>query len=214
MSDETEVKTHPSFGMLGFSRCQSGGTYLAGSPVRSMEFIKLSLKHSEMHRDLSHDRWFARGQIIEVWLSPAQFATLLTSMNVGDGVPCTIRYADGEDKPMPPQPDCVNAKIQNEFKSDCEKTAKALDAALAMAKAGVTTKKAQAELVSALQTAQQMIASNMPFVQQSFAEANEKTVVAAKAEVDAFITGYTMRTGLKQMEKMRELPVGNSGNPQ
>lgn len=63
----------------------------------------MTLKHGEIGRELNSDHYFGKGIIAEVEMSYSQFAEAITIMNIGDGVPCTIRYTkkDGHIKDVP-----------------------------------------------------------------------------------------------------------------
>src|SRR5208337_4240325 len=92
----------PSYAMVSFSRISAGGEGLSlfGSSIKHHSAITLSIKQARLSRDtdLSHDWYFAENRfpLIEVTLSPNQFAELLTSMNVGDGVPATLTLYNGQ----------------------------------------------------------------------------------------------------------------------
>jgi hypothetical protein len=89
-------ENHPAYGMIGASRV-SGGAYLYGSDFRHQHWMTIRIHHGRLLRsDLSYDHYMAEGQIIEVELSEAQWATFVSAANVGDGVPCTINWVVGE----------------------------------------------------------------------------------------------------------------------
>ena len=84
MSDKDEILTHPSYGMVQFSRVTGGNCRLFGSALEGHNHrIELRIFEAEMHidHDLHMERPYGKGQIIEVALSAAQFAELLTTMN-------------------------------------------------------------------------------------------------------------------------------------
>jgi hypothetical protein len=87
-------KKHPSFGMVSFSRCYGTNRRLFQSHVKNMTTVRLRIKQASVKHSLHQDHTYGEESLIEVELSPAQFAELLTSMNVGDGVPCTINYVN------------------------------------------------------------------------------------------------------------------------
>lgn len=91
MQNETKEKDK-SWGMVGFYRSYGGGRELFGSDVTNHNTIRLTVKHAIKHRELGRDWTMGDDTICDVELSALQFAELLTNMNVGDGVPCTIRY--------------------------------------------------------------------------------------------------------------------------
>jgi hypothetical protein len=201
---ETEVKKHESFGMVGLSRVSCNPPdNLFGSSIKHGTYIELSIKRAEYHRDLSRDWFFARDEIVSVKLGPSQFCDLITNMNVGEGVPCTLNYVMREKMQDVPIED-KRVQFRNEFDKDMEGIASRLDRAVAKLeelKKSKTIKKGDIEsLRDMVLMARQDIKSNVPFVNNSFAEQMDKTVTEAKAEVEAFATHMVMRTGIAALK--------------
>lgn len=91
MEDHT-TETHPSYGQLEISRVTSNkGVPLYGTSSKFKEIIRLSIHRSELCRSLHRSWYFAKDPIVEVDMSPAQFAEAITSLNNGSGIPVTIR---------------------------------------------------------------------------------------------------------------------------
>ena len=91
------TEKHPAFGTIGVFRT-SGQRHLFGSPLqRHQGYVTIRVNHAEKVRSGRGYYWyFARKNIIEVALSEAQFAQLITSWNVGEGVPCTLDSIPGD----------------------------------------------------------------------------------------------------------------------
>ena len=117
--EETQLGTrtaHPSYGTLKFSRCSGSKTPLFGSSIEHRDIISVELRHADVTRRLNRD-WIYGGTLIaKAEMSYAQFAEAITSMNMGTGVPVTIRYTE-KDGEMP-KCDFVSKREQfvNEFK--------------------------------------------------------------------------------------------------
>jgi hypothetical protein len=199
-------ETHPTYGMVGFSRrtCGGGGLNLFGSSIRHSQFIALEIKRAVKYRDLSHDWIMGEEELIEVELSPNQFAELLTSMNVGDGVPCTIRHVNRVDAGQCPEV-AVRQQITNEFQNYIAKASEEAEQILAE----VTTlfgdkanigKKERAEILKNLEMLVAGIKNNVPYVHKQFNEAMDKTVTEAKAEVEAFVEGKVRSLGIEALQ--------------
>lgn len=97
--DGTHDQKHPAYGMVSFSRVtHSGGAHgannrLFGSSIDDHHTsIMLEIKEASVRHDLSRDWFFPDNTLIKVELSQVQFAELLTTMNAGSGIPCTIRW--------------------------------------------------------------------------------------------------------------------------
>ena len=99
MADPFQDRTaenHPSFVTVQFSRL-SGSKRFFGSSVTSHSWIRLQIRPATLYHYLGEDSIYATNRsLVEVDLSPAQFAELLTTMNVGSGVPGTLIRFDGK----------------------------------------------------------------------------------------------------------------------
>ena len=87
---EHESLSHESFGQIQFNRSNANGTHFYGSELPQDHYISMEVHHSEIHRELTQDRYYNRGEILRIRMSSGQFAEMLTSMNCVSGVPCTI----------------------------------------------------------------------------------------------------------------------------
>lgn len=190
---------HPSYGMIGFSRVNGGDGVLHGCSVRHHNQIWLRISHGSYGRDLSHDWYHGRREIIEVAMSPDQFVTLITTMNCGDGVPCTIKHINHERMPPPPTED-KRELFKREFKALAGEMVAKLRAASAKAEAmrdgKAPTKAERAEVSGLIESAITDLTSNLPWLEECFREQMEKTVTEAKASVEAFVLDTITRAGL------------------
>jgi hypothetical protein len=194
--------THPAFGQIGASRV-TGGTTLYGSDFVHHNFVSISIRRSELNRGLSHDWHFGTDELIEVHLSDAQWATFVSSMNVGSGVPCTISHVNHESMPGIPVRTQLQ-EFQKELKEDLRSlgelvmgTIKDVEGDLG---AGLSIKK-KTSILEKLRKLHQQVTSNIPFVTKSLEKHMEGTVEKAKVEVNAYVQTAVMRAG---MEKLAE----------
>jgi hypothetical protein len=105
-----DTESHESYGMVEISRytCNPPQNFF-GSSVKHHSGISLRIHKAIKRRSLAEDRYFAHGTIIEVDMSAAQFADMVCSPNIGDGVPCTLKFIampEGvpQGKVLPPAP--------------------------------------------------------------------------------------------------------------
>lgn len=203
---EEEREEHPSYGMVRFSRCQGNPGRLFGSSLRTHEsYVTLSVGSGERIHSSGYDRYFGsmRGEFIEVDLSAAQFAELLTTMNVGAGVPCTIRRFNGKKIENPPETQVEVEKIRTAFKRDmknlasrCKSDVKAVQEILDKKN---LTKADREEILNKVNRIMMNVESDTPFMLSQFEEATEKVVQHAKAEVDAFATANVLAEGIRSI---------------
>lgn len=187
------IKTsHPSYGTLAFSRRTGGATPLFGSSIEHRDTIAMTLYHADITRGLHRDSIYGGRAIAEVEMSYSQFAEAITSMNMGSGVPVTIRWTEKDGK-IPPC-DFVSKREQftDEFK---EKRKKATEDAHQLIK-DVTelfsqkktlTKADKDAILNKLHHLNMDIGCNMDFIADQFNEQMDKTVMEAKGEIEAFM---------------------------
>lgn len=91
ISTMEKTYTHPAYGCVSLSRITcSPPQQLFGSHAKHSHFISLKIKRAERQSNGDFDFIFGRNELIEIYLSGTQLGDLLTSMNVGERIPCTI----------------------------------------------------------------------------------------------------------------------------
>lgn len=189
---DNERETHPSYGMLGFSRVTRGGKCnLFGTSITHRDTIRLVLKRGAVRRDLHQDWYSANEQLFEVEMSYNQFAELITSLNMGEGIPVTIRYIGYDQVEDPPVVDKKELHC-TEFDQQVRKTYKKCQDLIRRVEEILTTKttfnkKEREELLSTLTQLAHGIGSNQTFQLSQFQEQMDKTVLEAKGEIEAFV---------------------------
>jgi ElaB/YqjD/DUF883 family membrane-anchored ribosome-binding protein len=205
------AETHPSFGVVSLSRGQwsGGGVQLFGSPLEAHQTtIALRVCRADRSHALGSEWIHGRDAIVEVLLSPMQYAELLTTMNVGQGVPCTIRHVQGEDIPELPRLTTERANVKDEFKHEMRDLGDRLDkfaseATEILTKRGDIKKTEREALHQRIKMLIQDVRSNMPFMLEQFDKATDRVTTAAKADIDAFVTTAVTMLGFDKLEELR-----------
>jgi hypothetical protein len=215
----TEVEyEHESFGMVGVFRRSGNGGKLFGSAIEqhhstiAIRVYRAKRIHSET---LSYDRFFPDGRLplLELEMSAAQFAEMITTPNSGDGIPVTIRTVEGRRMaPVPEDTVLESEMIRKNFAVRMREMMAGVRASHARMKEVLSSKKAltQQDRKAALDILDQAvtdIASNIPFVLEQFEEATDKVVSTAKAEVESMMTRAVHMIGLKALTRPEELEV-------
>jgi len=206
MDDRTTIE-HESFAMLGITRSScSFSQNLFGSSIQHSHTIRLKIAPAKIDRMLNRD-WFRANtkSYIEVEMSYSQFAEAITSMNVGDGVPVTLRRLDGKMIEDCPQFD-KRQEFEKEFEKEMLKIGQSLRVLTEKAEALLSEKKPPTKadkevILKGIKMLQQEIESNVPFIQSSFNEQMDKTVLEAKGEFEGFVMHKVISTGLEGLQK-------------
>jgi hypothetical protein len=200
-TDKLPDEEHPAYGMIAINRIQLGGykskhRFFGSDLDDHYSAIRIRIGHGARVRGTGHDYYRSTDRLIEVDLTSSQFADMLTCMNVGDGVPCTIRQINNSAMPELPitktAADRSRADLQNTARN-ITTNAKALAHKMESVFSGTVTKKDKADLIKDLQRVIQEIESNIPFVLTTFQEAVNTTVSQAKSEVSAFVAMATQQ---------------------
>jgi len=196
--------------MARFTRVSGGSGRFFGSAVRdSGTHIRLTISRGCVEHDLGRDWYCGKDELIEVSLSPAQFVELLTTMNVGSGVPCTIGFIQGEGQiDDPPDTGTESEKCRDYFKEKMEQTAAGLrdlhNRVAELAEKLKLKRGEQKEMLAAVDNLVQEVESNMPFYYNQFDNAVGKREAQARANIDAATTLVLQRLGFQKLEEMQD----------
>lgn len=189
---------HPAYGLLDIARTTSNGTILVDSAIKHHSTIKIRIKRARRNRKFNRDSYFDDSNLIEIELSPVQFAEAITSMNTR-GVPCTLRWIAGEGYVPEPVLDHARERVVKEFKDDIAHIHKELDEAKTFVDNLLTQKTVSKgdvkRLHEMLTQAKQDIQCDLPFVAKQFNETVEKTIASAKGEFEAYVLHRALEIG-------------------
>lgn len=188
-----DYEKHPSFANLyiGRSYC-SGKRALYGSSIKHSDIITLKISPSYIGRSLHNDHYYVDTQsYIEIEMSQAQFAQAITSLNMGDGIPVTLRRLNGQYIEECPFED-KRTQFDTEFSTDMNTTVQKFDNDIKeiesiLAQKRSLTKVDKEKILAAVHNVQRILGSDMPFLFSQFNKQMEKTVTEAKAEVEGHI---------------------------
>lgn len=193
------VETHPAFGIIGASRV-SGRAVLFGSDFEHQHFLIIRISRAVLHRGLSNDWHHAREELIEVALSEAQWATFVSTLNVGDGVPCTLDAVAGEQMPGIQAPTARHEQFKQEAnEAIIECTAAMKDALDLLAEMGGGEKSKTGKVAERVRWAQRSLTDALPWVAQQFGEHMEAVTEKAKVEISAYMHATIARAGLRAL---------------
>lgn len=206
MKANSKETTHPAYGIAAIHRVSGNAGNLFGSSVYCDHYVELEISSGVEIETGSYHGFLPAGKShIRVVFSPAQFAELITSMNIGSGVPCTIKNIGGELIDRIPDELHVNEldRQKDNFKKRMKDLSKNLHNAQDRIKELLSlprlTKEQKDELRNVLYKGIQDIDSNIPFYMEMFDEATENIVQEAKAEIDATVHNCVMNAGIKAL---------------
>jgi hypothetical protein len=174
----------------------SGDAALFDSEHRHQGFVALRIHSASRDRGLGRDWIHADRELIEVNMSHAQWAAMISTQNSGSGVPATLQHILHE-RVEPPKVDRRTEKYGHEMLAMVQGAVDRIDE-LSQTK---MTKAQQSELAMIRCD----ITSSISFVADSFDEHMETRVERAKSDIEAHMNAAVQRVGLAALGSSERL---------
>lgn len=151
----------------------------------------MTLKRASLERSLNNDHYYGGELIAKVEMSYSQFAELITSMNMGDGVPVTIMYTEKEGLIEKSPFESKQEKFRQEFSEHLNNIKQEINDTINSISDMFNNKsnigkKDREEIIKKLKYLDMHIGSNSEFIYKQFNEQMDKSVTEAKGEIEAF----------------------------
>ena len=204
--DNEIEERHESYGLIHISR-SSGRRRLFGSSVQHQHFFTIRiLRGRRLMKTFGEHFWDdGRVPIVEVALTPAQFVEMITSQNIGSGVPCTIMDVEGV--PMDPTPESAGNEIKLTVEMFEDRLVDVIDRIREHDKNLDTlldkktfTKDDKAKIKSVVHEARRLIDDSAPYMMKLIGEHTEKLIAKGKMEIDAFVQLALVKAGIKAIK--------------
>jgi hypothetical protein len=188
---------HPAYAQVSANRV-SGSAVLYGSDFTHQNFVRIRVAKSSVRRDLSNDWVHADVRpYLEIDLSEAQWASFVSSLNVGSGTQCTLRRLHGMDEiPELPTPPSRRDQFKDEAREACKHALDAIEELRASVADLKVSQKQKDELTKRANSIEARLTGSLPFVLDQFGEHMETTVEKAKTEINAYYVATVHRAGL------------------
>ncbi len=185
---DTEILKHESYGQINFHRTRNYNASFYGSDLEQDHFITMEVHHSETHRDLAKERFCETHPLLRVRMSAGQFAELITSINYGIGVPCTIESIHGKKVAELPtrekNVDFTHRHFDDRMKEFAKKLQNKKITARNILNKKTHSKQDVQELVGYIDTLTEEVTENIPYFEKCFREATNKTISEAITEAE------------------------------
>lgn len=208
MNEERERYSHPSYGQIGFSRV-TGHSRFYGSELEQDHYIEMKLFNSEVDRDLGRDWYHAKDLIAKVRMTAGQFSEMITTMNCGDGIPCTIeRVTNTQIASLPTienRKEFVHRKFEERMKEFATSIRKEQLEAKELVKKKALSKEDMRLLQHHIEWLTTEVESNIPFFAKCFQETMDEVVFEAKLEIENAIQHKITVLGLESLEQLKQI---------
>jgi hypothetical protein len=209
MKDREKIQ-HESFGQISFTRTQGRGQTFYGSELPQDHYVSMEIRQSEVQRDLTNEWYSTYGiPLIRIRMSSGQFAELITSMNMGSGVPCTIERLMGKKVDEFPEiesrKELVHRKFEERMKQFADTIRENKIKAKEIVKKKTLSKQDVWDLSLQLDFLTQEIEQNIPFFAKCFQETMDEVVFEAKTEVENAIRHKINVLGFAGVTKSKQI---------
>lgn len=205
VADEHGRETHPAWTLIGASRVSQGptGAVLFDSDIKHTHYVVVKLMTASRTRSHMRDHIMGGRTVHEVAMSEAQWASFVSSMNAGDGVPCTTRFRQGEG-PVAGMPH------ESRLRASLDETRGAAELAFGAIRAAFVTYQAKknAGNLRALEAAIRNAVGNVAFAGESLTEHTENVVQKAKRDLEAMVDARARQLGIDPAEVDGTLQLG------
>lgn len=193
--DERGDETHPAWILVGANRVSgTPGAVLFDSDIQHRHYIVVTVARASRRRDLNHDFKFGRKQIFSFAMSEAQWASFVSSMGVGGGVPATLEFDASADHPIVPgMPYSPRLQVSmDEVHGAAEKAEAKVKEAFERYKA-----KRSAANLRDLEIAIGHMTPNVDYVTKTLIEHAENVVTRARADIEAHVLAKATQLGIE-----------------
>lgn len=200
--------SHESFGQIRFNRV-SGNANFYGSELTQNHYISLEIYNSEIERDLSQDWYYNKKQVLRLRMSSGQFSELITNMNSGSGIPCTLEYIQGKAVAELPTQESRKEFVHRKFEDRMKKFATSIreqqNRAKELVKKKTLSKQDIQDLTHHIEWLTTEVEKNIPFFAKCFQETMDEVVLEAKTEVENAIQHKINVLGLDVLHEQNKL---------
>ncbi|MCD9046819.1 hypothetical protein [Luteimonas sp. MHLX1A] len=207
--------THPAFATIRASRVQ-GHHRLFGSTIEHQGAVVIELTEACMvesgGRQTVSD---GRRTIAKVALSEAQWASFVSRLNMGTGVPCTLeRVRDGELQSVAglPAPESSAERLDSAAQAMLDESQRKQDAAFDAMRSILDDAKIPAKVKQALAAQMDMARDhgqvNRDYHRKVLDETNEQLVADARIEIDAMVSDIVQHLGVSSLQEAAALAHG------
>ena len=198
-------------GLIQINRTYGGRNILFGSNIPHDTCMKLTISQAYIDRNFNENHYYPKNKLIEIELSPSQYAEMITNLNHGVGVPCTITRFMEERVPN-------DLKLNDELNLVKTEYAKAVDKIMDEIRntiyeipddKSMSPKKIR-DLKHDLANMLYRLTQEAPFMKERFDETLDKIFVEAKASIDDTINLTLSNIGLNTIKLQKLLEDKNA----
>lgn len=190
---------HPQYGTVTVTRAQGTPRNLFDSDIKHTTTVSLTVSTATRARDLNRDWIHTRDTIVEIEMSQAQWAAVVSSVGLGTGVPVTLRRTRENpripDAPYKPRLEESHNEVTGSVDKLLSNIRDAMDELNRVEenKAGIKERRRARQ---ALDVAIANATGNAEFAVKSMEKAAERVVTQSKADIETAVAQARHLTGI------------------
>ncbi len=205
-----DIERHESFGQLRVSKI-SGDIDLFESNIQGNGAVLIEISRAKIDRHLNHNWIHSTEDLIEVYLSPLQWAEAITVAMNTSGVPCTINRFNKKKMSPPPIKD-ARKLISKELSEDLDTRFEKVNEAhgkleIILSKSGSIKKTELRSIFETLTEGLRHFESNANYTKKCFEESVERTVMDAKQQIHHHISCKIHELGLESFSQLSSIKM-------
>jgi hypothetical protein len=200
------VSSHPAYLKISASRISSyPGINLYGSEFSHKNSIRIRFNTSEDHIDGSNVSSYSKKEIFECEMSESQWSSFISSMNMGEGVNCTLIHQKGEYAPSLPEAKSKNSEFVKEFSDTMKTSIEGMNKLETLIKdSGISNKKSN-EMSLLIDVVKNNVECNIEYIIEKFGVHMESVKAKAKTEIDAYVSNIIRDKGLSSLQEFSKI---------
>lgn len=186
MPDFDKLEVPNCAGLIQINRVSGTSAALYGSEFMHQHYMMLNIYTDKPFLSMGDVQHAQDKLLVRLYLSQTQFAELITNLNNGSGVPCTLDWVMGETFDSPEAED-YKKHYDAEGQSYIQESLEAAKNALKALDEVKLSKKDKERLADELNTTIRRLENGVPFMTKQFSEHLTKMQTRAKMELAAYI---------------------------
>lgn len=203
----SEKTQHPAQGVIIITKRHGNGQTIFGSDNLHTETVGIEIKSASVTRDSSSNRIYGEDNLLQLRMSAAQWAEMISSFGKGSGTPVTLTYRADLENPqveaykIPKSDHDQHIKEMRETINDGMQALRDLRKKVLEALKKPTVTKADLKgMIEEIDKADRELLANTKFVADSFEESLQERMSAARIEIEAFASNRVVEWGLDAMK--------------
>ena len=188
-------------GIARFNRV-SGNRNLYGSPFTHPSYVELTISRGKMETSYGKTEYWAQhnNPYIVVDFSNNQFAELITTMNIGSGIPCTVHRFNGQTYNYNSvKPEDNRVKVNHQIDESSKTIINQLNELIQIIEEEKMSQRTKARLINQARRISLTLRESLPYVVKQYSEYLDRLEQQSKTEIASYADIAIKQYGLDKL---------------